>query len=195
MKDDDVVNEVKRALRDWALGDVKAAMGCGAKVGAFILSSCLIDYAASYYSEFQGKRETGRRYIDFVGRFMPSYDAKGLYQSLRNKLVHNYSEGGKYFMADGEKAGKHLAEIGGKTLLNLEDFVRDVEVALDEYLHALESDAEAALRTRCVARYTTDPPLQLVRVQRTVQGKVDLPPVSGSTTPVTFVLSSSSDNS
>jgi hypothetical protein len=78
--------------------------------------------------------------LGYVNDYLPHYDAEALYHDLRSGLVHSYSIGETYAFTDLEREGKHLEKkltrFGERTLLNLEDFVSDLEKAY----HALYED-------------------------------------------------------
>jgi len=192
MRYSDAVAEVERSLLEWDLKDIRTVMKSEAKVGAFILASCLIDHAANFYSSEKGNR---KKYEDFVRTFMKGYDAEDLYQSLRCALVHNYSEGStkgsRYLLTDGEQAGKHHEPVGNKELLNLEHFVNDVEVAIRRYFERLKVEPE--LRRRCVGWFKTHPTLSLVKDASVRPGSFMPPPPTGTTTPVIISMQDSKE--
>jgi hypothetical protein len=136
-----LISEMKTALIDGALGDIKLATTGGSKMGAFILCSCLIEYVAGFR---YGKGETkGKDYRNFVSEYLKTYDAENLYTDMRCKLVHNYSEGGSYnFMHD--RRYLHLYRLGGfgKLCINLEAFIQDIENAVNQYFLELEKSKE-----------------------------------------------------
>jgi len=118
-------------------------------MGAFILASCYIDYLAWYYS---GKKGVGQRYRQFVKRFLKMYNPDDLYESLRCKLVHNYSEGGKYEFTH-KKHRFHLkaSQLQGRTVVNLDDFLKELENARDQYFNLVDSDV--TLKRRLIEKY------------------------------------------
>lgn len=139
---EDLLAKMDFSLRDMALEDVKRACKPGnpkdgAKMGGFLLGFCFIDAAAGFRAgrtkEMRGV--IGPHFREFVGAYMPRYDAAALYDDLRNGLVHSYTVGETYSFTDREQAGKHLEtktfSFGRRTLLNLEDFVSDLEKAYE----------------------------------------------------------------
>ncbi len=136
------LNKIKQALYDMAFLDIKRASGGGSKMGAFILASCFIEYMAGFVVGRATRRED---YIDFVKNNLPSYNATKLYEDLRCKLVHNYSEGGSFLFVDG-KPDLHLKkeQTTGKTFINLENFIDDLELALNKLLQDIENNQNSA---------------------------------------------------
>lgn len=137
MSDEEIVERVKFALSDWAFEDLyRASMG-EAKLATFILASCYIDYLSCYYFNSDS---TKSRYINFVNRFMPGYNGRDLYESLRCKLVHNYSEGGKYEFTH-NNPGLHFKDSPrNRTVLNLDNFLHDLKTARDEYFELVDTN-------------------------------------------------------
>jgi hypothetical protein len=119
----------------------------GHKLIGFILGSMMIDYLAGFYC---GVTKTtlsgaGNRYKVFVNKYMPSYDSEHLWSYVRSRLVHNYSVDGNYGFTHMEQDGKHFEQVmhsDGKiyTVLNLEDFLKDIENAAKNYLEDLRID-------------------------------------------------------
>lgn len=138
---EELITRLNEGLGDMALGDIKRAARPGdkerggAKMAGFLLGFCFIDAAAGFYSgrTKQMQRVIGKHFRAFVTRYMPQYDAAALYHDLRSGLVHSYAVGQTYSFTNLEHAGKHLETtqtgFGMRTLLNLEDFVDDLEQA------------------------------------------------------------------
>lgn len=98
----------------------------------------IIDLLKEYYTDFS----SGDAYKEFVKKYMPKYNPDNLYSALRSQLVHNYTEGGIYWFTDA-KPGKHFStERNGKILLNLEDFINDIENAYFKFIDDIENDNE-----------------------------------------------------
>ena len=142
------IDHIESALRDMAFHDIKRASDGEAKMGAFILASCFIEYMAGFVA---GKKTTRDDYKSFVKNYLPSYyDPEKLYTDLRCKLVHNYSEGGSYWFTDG-KPERHQEQRNGKMIVNLEDFIDDLESALKTLLQEIRTDASK--KATALARY------------------------------------------
>lgn len=138
MTKEEIKKMITRSIKDMALGDVKRAFNGRSCMGAFILGSCLIDCLTSFYN---GKDSTAKDYKDFISKFLTKYDSNKFYKDLRCKLVYNYSEGGSYIFIDG-KPNKHLGidKNSGKVIINLENFIEELEDIVDYYLRLLEED-------------------------------------------------------
>ena len=147
------VNDVKikliiDSLTENALGDIKRASHGGSKMGAFILCSCLIDAIAGF---IKGADTNEEDYKDVIKKYLPSYNPKKLYKDLRCKLVHSYSEGGSYLFVD-NKPDRHLVEDAGKIIINLENFISDIESALETFNAALLDTSNNQLRNAAIRR-------------------------------------------
>jgi hypothetical protein len=132
-----IINHIKFALHDMAFLDIKKAISGKSKMGAFILASCFIDYMAGFVC---GGETKSKDYQDFVRDYLPSiYNPLKLYKDLRCKLVHNYSEGGSYVFTD-DKPQLHGQTANGRIIINLENFINDLNNALHKLLQEIESD-------------------------------------------------------
>jgi hypothetical protein len=128
--------------------DIKRASDGGSKIGAFILASCFIDYMAGFAV---GKQSNGKDYKAFVKNYLPPcYVPDKLYTDLRCKLVHNYSEGGSYIFVDGEPQ-LHKQMDGNKMIINLENFIDDLETAFQKLLYQIENDPNC--KAAAMSRY------------------------------------------
>lgn len=131
------LNHIKFALYDMAFLDIKRASAGQSKMGAFILSSCFIEHMAGFIA---GRETTNKDYRQFVEDYLPGlYDPEKLYRDLRCKLVHNYSEGGSYMFADAKPA-LHGKKVDTKMVINLENFIDDLEAALRKVFKELDTD-------------------------------------------------------
>lgn len=140
--------EIRQGLRDMAFEDIKRASSGHAKIGAFILSACLIDYLAGYWfgANPEEKPTSSRKiFVTFAREFLKAYDAKKLYVAMRCKLVHNYSEGGAYKFAF-DMPQRHQTKDEDKIIINLEQFIKDIEDAMNRYLQLLDTDRDVQLR-------------------------------------------------
>ena len=144
----DITEYIKHTLEE-AILDIKRARDGGAKIGAFILASCFIEYMAGFVC---GGKTKPKDYKDCVRRYLPSYNPSRLYKHLRCKLVHNYSEGGSHWLLEG-KPQLHGQRINGLTIINLENFIQDLEKALQELLGEIESDPSK--KQKAINRYNS----------------------------------------
>jgi len=132
-------------------------------MGAFILCSCLIDAVAGFE---KGCDTKGVDYIDFVKRRLQSYNPKQLYEDLRCKLVHGYSEGGSYLFTDA-RPDLHGGFQGAKTVINLENFIADIQTALDSFASEIASTA-SPLRGNAINRYKSNGIIEVAPITVTV---------------------------
>lgn len=151
MTDDEKINIVIHSLKTHALGDIKKASEGGSKLGAFMLCSCLIDAMTGFIKGADSNRED---YKNFVDNYLPSYNRESLYHDLRCKLLHNYSEGGSYVFTH-EQPTMHLRPylFDQRLYINLDNFLADVECALESLSSKLLDPSESLLRRNAVTRY------------------------------------------
>ncbi|NPV02067.1 MAG: hypothetical protein HPY53_11875 [Brevinematales bacterium] len=155
------VNRIKSSLK-MAFDDIIKASQGNLIMGAFILASCYIDYLAYYYSDLE---KIGIRYKIFVKDFIVSqrneYNEEALYKSLRCKIVHCYSEGGDFIFTDNKQEMhlKHAEEHGNKLIINLDDFIKELERASKEFYTLLSEDIEYLYNA--IKRFKKDPLLRI----------------------------------
>lgn len=143
-----ITGHLKNALYDTALGDIKKAASYNSTIGAFILASCFIDHMAGFVYGRQTKKDD---YKNFVRDYLPPiYDPSKLYEDLRCKLVHNYSEGGSYWLR-ANHAELHGQSENGKTIINLQNFIGDLETAFNKLMTKIKSQPSAMQMT--IRRY------------------------------------------
>ena len=138
MSKQEIIKRITLSIKEMALGDVKRAMVGKSKIGAIILGSCLIDCLATFY---YGDCSTKKNYKGFINKFLPQYNSQNFYKDLRCKLVHNYSEGGSYVFKD-NKPNEHLKKYkkSNKIIINLENFIEELEKIVDDYLKLITND-------------------------------------------------------
>lgn len=177
MTDDDKIQLILASLQDSALGDIKRASDGGAKMGAFILSSCLIDAIAGF---MKGSDTNHADYKCFVCKYMSAYNKDDIYADLRCKLVHSYSEGGAYWFTD-NKRSLHLSKhTDGKTIVNLDNFIEEIESALKAYATDLQNKANQAVWASAIKRYDGNGIIQVVsQPAPSIGSTIGFPPLSG----------------
>ena len=151
MTDDEKIEAIIYSLTTHALGDIRRASEGKSKMGAFILCSCLIDALSGFE---KGSDTQGADYISFVGKRLASYNGSDLYKDLRCKLVHSYSEGGSYSFVDAEPQ-LHGATHGGRIVINLENFIAEVQGALEAFATDIRG-ADVTLRGKALARLNSN---------------------------------------
>jgi hypothetical protein len=150
MNQDNIIGDIKNALYDGAFSDIKKALSGNSKIGAFILASCFIDYMAGFVC---GREATRKDYKDFVSHYLPSiYNPSKLYKDLRCKLVHNYSEGGFYWLKY-DKPELHGQTESGRTIINLENFINELENAFNKLMGEIQS--APSKKQKAIDRYNS----------------------------------------
>jgi len=127
-----IIENIIKALGTYNLGNIKDSrriyedpVNINIMLATFILCSCFIDQMAQirYYKD----GTLGDNFRKFVRNYFgPKYKPKLLYDSLRSRLVHNYSVNGKYWLTD-ERKYKHLQLANGRIYLNIDDFIKEIE--------------------------------------------------------------------
>ncbi|MCX5821209.1 MAG: hypothetical protein NT047_15085 [Deltaproteobacteria bacterium] len=146
-----IISHIKFVLYDMAFLDIKRASTGDSKMGAFILASCFIDYMAGFLSGRESHKED---YESFVRHYLPPvYDPKRLYKDLRCRLVHNYSEGGSYWLTYNQPQLHGQKTTNKITVINLENFIVDLEDAFKKFIKHVELDPLA--RQRAIDRYNS----------------------------------------
>jgi hypothetical protein len=122
-----------------------------AKVGAFILGCCLLETVSGFC--FRNGGQSGFEQIckKYLEKIDVRYKQLNLYGALRSGLMHSYSPweeiSGKkhrFWLTDGD-AEQHLKPIEGQDetyLLNLQNFIVDVEKVLEEFLAKVPNNEE-----------------------------------------------------
>lgn len=150
-EDKELIHLLERNLRNFALRDIKLIAKQDTVLASFILCSCFIEHISTYrYGMFRllGEKE----YVDFIIEYLNEnepnrYNAVKLRSDLRNRLVHNYSLGEHYVLVMGYP-NLHLQSYPDnptQTFLNLENFINDLEDALNKYLTELKMSAKEGL--------------------------------------------------
>ena len=118
-------------------------------MGSFILGFCFIEWMAGYYYARQTK---GEDYREFVKRFLPNYDSDEMYTALRCGLVHNFTDHGKGYDFREDRPHNHLKrrKLEGssqyRVVLNLSNFQKDLETAMEQLFAVLRNNPEMAMR-------------------------------------------------
>ena len=140
---DAIINQIIKSFSDYNLRDIKEIGRLADEkqmdfvIAEFTLCSCLIDQISGFRYNID---EVGCRFRQFVRDYLPKYDPKKLYADLRNRLVHNYSLGKFYELSRRSDASQPPVDTN-TTRLFLNDFVADLEIALDKFILELRQDA------------------------------------------------------
>jgi hypothetical protein len=150
---------IEVGFRDLQLADIKHADDADVRMGTFQLCAAFLDALALTYSAgltLPGK-DAGK-WDAFVSRFFTGATRTALvgkYGGFRCLLLHNFSASGLAFIHGHPK--EHLRSYGGRTILNRESFVAEVETAFNAFHEAVRTDAE--LRTRALRWLDKHPPM------------------------------------
>ncbi len=151
------IGSFRKHFEDWVLAPIhRLAPSDDARV-AFILIACAIDYLAGFW---WGKSTEGKvklAYTGFIDAFFPSgkYDAEGIYDSLRNGLVHMYTIKGKKYALTHNHPELHLkSDKKAQIILNAADLEADLLVAANAYFDAASASEELASKAH--DRYSRD---------------------------------------
>ena len=143
----DYVARVKEALLK-VYEEIVNIKDCGLVTSAYILASCLIDYLAGY--RYCTERESTRNdYIMFVNKYLNRYNGKNLYELLRCRLIHNYSEGGNYLLVHNQSQlhldkcnDKSKPYYNKKTYINLENFILEIKESMDKFFCEIDNNEQ-----------------------------------------------------
>lgn len=158
MNEDEVISQIIKSLSEYNLRDIREInkSELDFTIAEFILCSCFIDQISGFR---YNTSKVGERYRQFVSNYLPAYKPHELYKDLRNKLVHNYSIGSFYGITRRTSA-LHLKVVNRITVLNLENFILDLQQALDKYISELKNDA--TIRANAMAWYSKHKIMSLI---------------------------------
>lgn len=132
----------------------------------FIFMSCTIDYLAGFWWGSSTRNNVKKAYTGFIEEYFPSgrYNAEGLYDSLRNGLVHMFTIKNKKYTLTHNNPDLHLkSDRNQQIILNAGNFRNDLIAAKDKYFDDVENDI--SLLDNVVNRYTRDGFLKLTIIQ------------------------------
>src|SRR5450759_1832935 len=144
MNRNEAVTFAKERILEMMLKDVDKANGGGAKMGAVILSTCVLDCLGVLHAGRRPKKrgEYTEFFETFVSIYMKKYAGQNIYD-LRSKLVHFYSAN-DFFYTDRRTSPhvKNLQTIQNKKCIVVEDFIEDVKKAALQYIADIEKADE-----------------------------------------------------
>src|SRR5450756_1035988 len=123
MNRNEAVTFAKERILEMMLKDVDKANGGGAKMGAVILSTCVLDCLGVLYAGHRPKKGEYTKFFEaFVSIYMQKYAGQNIYD-LRSKLVHFYSASDFFYTDRGTSPNvKNLQTIQNKKCIVLVDF-------------------------------------------------------------------------
>lgn len=122
----------------------------------FIFMACVIDYLSGFWWGESTKNNVKNSYTGFVSKYFPKnkYDEEGLYDSLRNGLVHMFTIKNKKYALTHNNPHLHLTVKSNQLILNAGDFFEDLKTAKEKYFNEVESTSN--LLDKFVDRYTRE---------------------------------------
>jgi len=133
------IEKIIKSLTDFALRDLKFIRDQDVLLVTFLAASCFIDVLGGIMA---GKRATGKTYRRFIKKYLTQYDTHNLYEDLRCALAHNYSVGRNYSLIRQNSAVHLKTTTESKIVINVEDFVNEVEAGFHQFVSDLRSDRE-----------------------------------------------------
>jgi hypothetical protein len=138
---------------DWVFGPIDRLVHAQDALIGFILMACAVDYLSGFWSGKSSKRA----YTDFIDQYFPKgrYDATGVYDSLRNGLVHMFTIKNKKYALTHNNPQLHLTVNANRQIvLNAGDLRDDLRAAKEHYFNDVESRPD--LLDRLFARYSRE---------------------------------------
>ena len=142
MTDDQIIDQIIHSLKNYNLRDIKKIAQMDTVLASFTLCSCFIEQVSGFrYAKV--KHKTGNEmFKSFVKDYLNQYEPSKLREDLRNKLVHNYSLGETYSLTM-RCIDCHLKpDKYGRLILNLENFIDDIEIAFEKWTNELRTNDE-----------------------------------------------------
>jgi len=139
------IKALQSHFAEWVLGPIRRLVPSQDWLVGFILMSCAIDYLAGFWWGRSTQGSVKEAYTGFINTFFPAgrYDAEGLYDSLRNGLVHMFTIKGRKYALTHDAPERHLkSDEHGQIILNAADFEVDLVIATKAYFSAAESSPE-----------------------------------------------------
>ena len=152
---------------EWVFGPIDRLVHSPDALSGFVLMTCAIDYLAGFWWGKSTKNQVEAAYTGFIDRYFPSgrYDSKGLYDSLRNGLVHMFTIKDKKYALTHNHPVLHLSsdQSSNQVILNASDFRDDLLAAKQWYFADVEANPE--LMDKLIERYQRDGFMSLVTVK------------------------------
>ena len=142
---------------DWVFNPIDRLVPSQDALIGFIVMTCAIDCLAGFWWGTNTKNKVRDTYVKFIDEYFPpkQYDADGLYDSLRNGLVHMFTIKDKKHALTHNQPHLHLKiATTGHTMLNAENFRDDLVLAREKYFDEVEANPE--LLDRLVERYSRE---------------------------------------
>lgn len=144
-------------FNSWIFGPINRLVITRDALIGFIFMACAIDYLAGFWWGKSTKGQVEDAYTKFIDEYFPSgrYDAKALYDSLRNGLVHMFTiKGKKYILTHNNPHLNLKTDRNGQIILNAANFRDDLIAASERYFDDVE--AKPDLLDKLLDRYKRD---------------------------------------
>lgn len=108
----------------------------------FIVMACAIDYLAGFWWGKSTRSNVQKAYTGFIDTYFPQgrYDANGIYDSLRNGLVHMFTIKNRKYALIHNRPNMHLkSDTTGQIILNAANFRDDLVAARDKYFSEVQT--------------------------------------------------------
>lgn len=148
-----LVKELDKAFISIALEDINRALhiDTNTTMAVFILGSCFIEALAGFYCEQTDpdlRNKSRDQFVKFVTKYLPQYNSQDLWHSLRNGLVHSYTDKGKYLYVN-KKRDLHYSRHQNRALIiNDEDFVEELKNAYGQFRDDILNDPDIFLKAK-----------------------------------------------
>ena len=142
---------------EWVIGPINRLVTSQDALIGFIFMSCAIDYLAGFWWGKSTKGDNKKSYIDFIDiYFEPNkYDSNGLYDSLRNGLVHMFTIKDMKYALIHNRPEVHLKTGDkGQIIINAGNFRDELVVAKNKYFNDVE--ASSNLMDKLIDRINRD---------------------------------------
>ena len=139
---------------EWIFGPIDRLVCSQDALIGFIFMSCVIDYLSGFWYGGDTTGKNKRTYIGFIKTYFPAgkYDPTGLYDSLRNGLVHMFTIKDKKYALTHNNPGLHMkTDTNCQIVLNAGDFRNDLYDATIKYFEDVENNPE--LMDKLIVRY------------------------------------------
>lgn len=144
---------------DWVMGPINRLVHSRDALIGFIFMSCAIDYLSGFWWGASKQGKVRKAYIGFIDAYFPNglYDADGLYDSLRNGLVHMFTIKDKKYVLIHNHPEIHLKKAKAnkeQIVLNAGNFRDELVAAKNKFFDDVESSPE--LLNKVLDRYNRD---------------------------------------
>jgi hypothetical protein len=102
--------EFRPHFNGWVLDPVDRLVASHDALIGFMVMACAIDYLAGFWWGASTRNHVEAAYVGFVQEYFPPsrYDAKELYDSLRNGLIHLFTIKSKKYILTHDNPHLHL---------------------------------------------------------------------------------------